>query len=110
MIVIPMPDAGGGYLHIPASLKPVSTTTEDFEKELIKAMTTPIPAHGGPTRWVSPPPVHSKSGRVLVAFLDENDDPVWSEVLPALSCRVDYPGAGEMPRMELEFALYSVAK
>lgn len=72
-------------------------------------MTMSIPSHGGPTRWVPPPPAHS-TGRVLVAFLDENDEPVWSEVLPALNCRVDFPGAGEVPRMEIEFGLYSVAK
>lgn len=78
-------------------------------EELIKAMTMPLPSSGGPTRWVSPPPVHN-SGRVLVAFLDENDDPVWSEVLPALNCQLDFPGAGEMPRMNIEFAMYSVAK
>jgi hypothetical protein len=112
MIVIPLPDAsGGGILQLPDELahKP-GFDRESFEKELLKTMTAPIPAHGGPTRWVSPPPIHNKSGRVLVAFLDENDDPVWSEVMPALSCNVDYPGSGEMPRMELVFALYSVAK
>lgn len=72
-------------------------------------MTMPLPTSGGPTRWVSPPPAHA-SRRVLVAFLDENDEPLWSEVMPVLECRVDYPVSGEMPRMELEFALHSVAK
>jgi hypothetical protein len=46
---------------------------------------------------------------VLVAFLDENDEPIWSEVLPLINMayRVD---TGAMPTMDMEFAMYSVRR
>jgi hypothetical protein len=58
--------------------------------------------------FVSPPPgIH---GRVLVAFLDDNDDPIWSEVLPLMNMQYRVDGAGTLPTMDMEFGMYSVRK
>lgn len=78
------------------------TKGDAFYEELIKVMTAPISSTPTPPGDPMVMPPHDGS-RVLVAFLDKNDEPTWSYILPCTNIDIRFEPGEPCPRMSMDF-------